>query len=182
MTLPSLLFWTTKTPVDNAYHPLVDGSPTTQTSSLSPWLPAVDPQAAIVDIAPFVAGAGGFAHLRQANDFGFTARASVFANAKTLTAMHRSVVVLAPVVLFCQASGIEYRNFVPRWSHERERRRDEGEVRGHVDVGMLVGAACWVIRMYGLRAGRAYWAPVDVMMGGALADLMHREYCKAHGL
>jgi len=182
MALQSLLFWTTKTPLDNAYHPLVNGSPTTQTSNLSPWLPAVDPQAAIVDIAPFVAGAGGLAHLRQANDFGFTARASVFANAKTLTAMHRSVVVLAPVVLFCQASGVEYRNFVPRWSHERERRRDEGEVRGHVDVGMLVGAACWVIRMYGLRAGRAYWAPVDVMMGGALADLMHREYCKAHGL
>ncbi|TKA80635.1 hypothetical protein B0A55_01861 [Friedmanniomyces simplex] len=182
MALQYLFFWTSKTPLDNAYHPLVNGSPTKQISNLPRWLQNLDPQAATVDIAPFVAGVGGLAHIRQANDFGFTARASVFANPKTLLAMHRTILYVTPVILLCQASGIEYRDFIPRWSHERERRRDEEEVRKHVDVGMLAGAACWVLRMYGLRWGRVYWAPMDVVMGGALADLLHREYVKAHGL
>ena len=83
--------------------------------------------------------------------------------------------------MLCQAAGFEYRNFIPRWSHDREKRRDEVEVRKHIDVGMGVGLASWVLRLYVLNAGRAYWAPLDIVMGGALTDLLHREYCKAHG-
>lgn len=55
------------------------------------------------------------------------------------------------------------------------------EVRKHVAVGMGVGAVCWVGRMYLFNLGRAYWAPLDVVFGGGITDLMHREYCKAHG-
>ncbi|KAK5708175.1 hypothetical protein LTR97_000715 [Elasticomyces elasticus] len=182
MALHSLFFWTSKTAEDNAYHPIVNGGPTKHIDNLPAWLKRIDIQAASVDVAPFVAGVGGLAHLRQANDFGFTARASIFQNPKTLLAMHRSVVYLTPVVLLCQAAGAEYRNFIPRWSHERERRRDEEEVRNHVDVGLYAGAACWFVRVYGLRWGRMYWSPIDIVMSGALADLLHREYVKAHGL
>ncbi|KAK3117350.1 hypothetical protein LTR53_001340, partial [Teratosphaeriaceae sp. CCFEE 6253] len=174
MALQYLFFWNTKTPEDNAYHPEVNGSSTITTANLPTWLKRIDPEAACVDIAPFVAGVGGLAHLRQANDFGFTARASIFSNPKTLLAMHRTVLYLTPVVLLCQATGIEYRNFVPRWSHERERRRDEEEVRGHVDFGLYAGTACWFVRMYGFRVGARYWAPIDIVMGGALSDLLHR--------
>lgn len=96
--------------------------------------------------------------------------------------MHRAVLLLTPLVLLCQAAGLEYRQLMPRWSHDRERRREEGEVRRHVDWGMGLGAVGWVVRMYVFKVGRRYWAPLDVVIGGALADLMHREYCKAHGL
>ena len=99
-----------------------------------------------------------------------------------MMAMHRTVLYLTPLILLLQAAGVEYRNFIPRWSHDREMRRDEEEVRKHVDTGMGIGAVSWVLRMYVFNAGRAYWAPLDVVMGGALADLMHREYVKAHGL
>lgn len=95
--------------------------------------------------------------------------------------MHRTTLVLVPLVLVCQAVGLEYRDYIPRWAHERERRRDEEEVRRHVDVGMAGGAVVWALRLYALRWGKAFWAPVDVVMGGALTDLAHREYIKAHG-
>jgi 1,4-dihydroxy-2-naphthoyl-CoA synthase len=129
-----------------------------------------------------IAGAGGLAHISQAKDFGFTAHASIFRNAKTLTAMHRTALVLVPVVLGCQVLGVEYRYVIPRWAHDRERRRDEEEVRRHVDVGMCFGAASWLVRLCGLKCGRAFWAPMDVIMFGALSDLMHREYYRAHNL
>ena len=140
-----------------------------------------DIEAAVVDVAPAVAGAGGFAHISQLNNLGWTAPASVFRNRTTMMAMQKTVLYLTPIVLLCQAAGLEYRSFIPRWSHDRERRRDEDEVRKHVDVGMGLGAVSWVLRMYVFNVGRLYWAPLDVVMGGALADLMHREYCKAHG-
>ncbi|KAK4541424.1 hypothetical protein LTR36_008025 [Oleoguttula mirabilis] len=184
MALSTLFFWNFKTPQDNQWHPYPGANPTTHIDNLNLplWTKRLDLQATCVDVAPFIAGVGGLAHIRQANNFGFEAHASVFRNPKTLGAMHRAVLVVAPVVLACQAAGFEYRTFIPRWCHDRERRRDEEEVRTHVDVGMYAGAALWFVRMYGFRAGRAYWAPIDVIMGGALADLMHREYCKAHGL
>ncbi|KAK5132615.1 hypothetical protein LTR08_008814 [Meristemomyces frigidus] len=182
MALHTLFFWTHKTPQDNEWRPAPGGSPTKFTVNLPQMIERLDPEAACVDVAPFVAGAGGLAHLRQLNQFGFEARASVFHNPKTLMAMHRTMLLLTPLVLVCQAAGVEYRNLVPRWCHDRERRREEEEVRMHVDVGMYAGAALWLARMYGLRKGRAYWSPIDVVMGGALTDLLHREYNKAHGL
>ncbi|KAK5108736.1 hypothetical protein LTR62_007883 [Meristemomyces frigidus] len=182
MALHSLFFWHTKQSLDNTWHPLVTNSPTTNPNNLPPFLKRVDIEATAVDASPFIAGAGALAHLRQANDFGFTARASVFRNPKTLRTLHRATLITVPVVLACQAAGVEYRYFIPRWSHERERRREDEEVRRHVAVGMVAGMACWVVRIYGLRKGRLYWAPVDVVLGGALADLLHREYGKAHGL
>jgi hypothetical protein len=180
--MDKLLFWNYKTAQDNAWHPFPGASPTIYLDNLPPWLKRQDLEAACVDIAPFVAGAGGVAHIRQLNQFGFEAHASVFRNPKTLTALHRSVIFVAPLVLGCQAVGIEYRDLIPRWASERERRRDEEEVRKHVDVGMYVGAALWFVRMYGLRWGRRYWAPIDIVIGGALTDLLHREYMRAHGL
>lgn len=120
--------------------------------------------------------------MRQLNSLGWTAPASVFRNVKTMTAMHRAVLYLTPLVLLCQAAGWDYRRFIPRWNHERERRRDEAEVRQQIDAGMGFGAGVWVVRMYFLSVAKAYWAPMDIVMGGALADLLHREYVKAHGL
>ncbi|KAK5122344.1 hypothetical protein LTR85_004255 [Meristemomyces frigidus] len=184
MALHALFFWTSKTPQDNEWHPFPGANPNRPAVPLN--LPnavqRLDIQATSVDVAPFIAGVGGLAHIRQANQFGLEAHASVFRNPKTLLAMHRTVLLVAPVVLVCQAAGLEYRSFIPRWCHDRERRRVEEEVRTHVDVGMYAGAALWFVRMYGFRVGRAYWAPIDVVMGGALTDLMHREYGKAHGL
>ena len=182
MALNYLFFWNLKSSSDNAWHPLPGANPIQYIDNLPTWIKRQDIEATAVDVAPFVVGVGALAHLRQLNDFGFTAHASVFRNAKTLMALHRSVLVFTPLVLACQATGLEYRYLVPRWAHEREMRRDEEQVRRHVDVGMYAGVACWAIRMYGLRLGTRYWAPLDVVLGGFLADLAHREYCKAHGL
>jgi hypothetical protein len=180
MNLSPLFFWTSKTEQDNAWHPIPGQNPTKYVSNLPTLIKRQDLEAACVDIAPFVAGVGALAYVRQLNDFGFTATANVFKNPKTLMAMHRTVLVVTPVVLLCQATGVEYRRFIPRWSQPRERMRDEEMVRKQVDFGMLAGVATWTLRIYGLRRGRAYWAPIDVVMGGALADVMHREYVRAH--
>ena len=138
--------------------------------------------AAIVDSAPFICGVGGFAHLRQLNSLGWTAPASIFHNTKTMGAMHGAALLLPAVILTCQAGGVEYRDFIPRWSHGRERRRDESEVREHVQVGTAIGLGIWAVRLFVFRAGRAYQNPLlEATMGGALADLMDREYRKAHG-
>lgn len=182
MVLQYLFFWNFKQPPDNAWHPIPGGNPNQTIDNLPTWLKRTDLQATCVDVAPFVTGAGGLAHLRQLNKFPLEAHASIFRNPLTLTALHRTTLLLTPFIFACQAAGLEYRYAIPRWCHDRERRRDEEEVRTHVDAGMYVGAASWFVRMYGLRWGRAYWAPIDVVMAGALSDLMHREYCKAHGL
>jgi len=68
---------------------------------------------------------------------------------------------------------------IPRWAHARERQRDEEEVRKHVDFGMAVGTAGYFLRM-AFGAGKRYWFPFDVIIGGAVADLLHREYLRAH--
>ncbi|CAD0101160.1 unnamed protein product [Aureobasidium mustum] len=181
MNLSFLFFWTTKTAEDNAWHPVPGQNPTKYVGNLPPLIKRQDLEAACVDIAPFVAGAGALAYIRQLNDFGFTASANVFQNPRTLMAMHRSTLIVTPVVLLCQAFGVEYRRFIPRWSQTRERGRDEEMVRQQVGFGMLAGVAIWTLRIYALRRGRTYWAPIDVVMGGALADVMHREYVRAHG-
>ncbi|KJX97258.1 hypothetical protein TI39_contig519g00004 [Zymoseptoria brevis] len=175
----NIFYWVGKTPVDNAWRPQPGQNPTKYFDRLPNAFHRMDLAAMVVDCAPFIAGAGGVAHLSQAMHFGFTAHASIFRNAKTLTAIHRTALVLAPLIFLCQASGFEYRRFIPRWAHERELRRDEEEVRKHVDVGMAIGGGLWTARLL-FRLGARYWAPVDVIMGGALADLLQREYLRAH--
>ncbi|KAM3415262.1 hypothetical protein BST61_g8792 [Cercospora zeina] len=137
-------------------------------------------EASLVDAAPFVAGVGGARHISQIFDFGFTAHASIFRNIKTMSAMHRSVAVLLPTMWTAQAAGIQYRFLIPRWCHERELRRDEDEVRKHINVGACFGGGIWAARMM-FKVGTRYWAPIDIVLGGALSDLLHREYQKAHG-
>lgn len=179
MALPSVFFWISKTQDDNQWRPQPGHNPTTY-PNLPLALQRADLQAMVVDCAPFIAGAGGLAHISQINDFGFTAPASIFRNIKTMTAMHRTTFLLSPLILGFQAAGLDYRIYIPRWSHPRELRRDEEEVRKHIDVGMGIGSISWILRMT-FRFGARYWAPIDIVMGGALADLLHREYCKAHG-
>ena len=182
MSFDQLLFWKHKTPSDNAWHPEPGENPSIYPNNLPPWMKRMDIEAATVDTGPWIAGAGGFAHLRQLNDLGWTAPASIFRNKTTMMAMHRTVLYLTPMILLCQAAEIDYRNYIPRWAHDREKRRDEAEVRQQVNAGMGIGLLIWTTRMYVLNVGRAYWAPLDIIMGGALADLAHREYVKAHGM
>ena len=180
MVLEYLFFWNYKTNADNSWRPEPGQNPTQYIDNLPATLKRTDLEATAVDVAPIVVGAGGFAHLLQLPHFGFTSPMSIFRNVRTMTAMHRTVLFVTPVVLACQAAGIEYRYFIPRWSHERELRRDEEEVRQHVDVGMAIGSMSWASRMV-FRIGARYWAPIDIILGGALADLMDREDRKAHG-
>ena len=182
MKLDDLFFWKHKQSSDNDWHPQSGQNPVTYIDNLPQWTKRTDIEATVVDTAPFIAGAGGVAHMRQLNNLGWTVPASVFRNRSTMMAMHRTVLFLTPLVLLCQAVRIEYRDFIPRWSHDRERRREESDVRQQVDAGMGIGAVSWFLRLYVFKVGRMYWAPLDIVMGGALADLMHREYIKAHGL
>lgn len=191
MSLSTIFFWQHKTPLDNAWHPLLSPipSPTGETRHSKPSL---DLAALSVDSAPFIAGAGAVAHLRQWKDFGFTAHASIFRNPRTLQAMYVATWISFAVIGCAQAIGAEYRYLIPRWSQERERRRDEAQVRQHVDFGMMFGGAVTALRLgvNRVRQGRVSLgsrglialAPIEVVMGGALADLMHREYGRAHNL
>lgn len=176
-------FWNYKNNVDNLWHPIPGGNPIKALTKLPPWTSRIDPEAAVVDVAPFVFGAGALAHLSQLNDLGWTAQANIFKNPKTLGAVHRTTLVLVPLILTLQAVGAEYRQFIPRWAHERERGRDEGQVRNHVEAGMALGALGYVGRLTILSnpMGRRFWVPVEIVLGGGLADLMHREFVKAHG-
>lgn len=173
-----IFFWNLKKPSDNDWHPRV-GQDSRNIEPLPGPLQRTDFEAAIVDAAPFVAGIGALRHASQMFHFGFTARANVFHNPKTMAAMHRSVLVFVPVVLFLQGAGVEYRTFIPRWQNDRERMRDEEEVRQHVDAGAYLGGVSWVARI-ALRVGLRYWAPIDVVLGGALSDVLHREYNRTH--
>lgn len=179
--LQYLFFWNLKSPQDNHWRPQPGQNPLTYLDNLPQFLKRTDLEATIVDTAPFIAGAGSLAHLSQLQNFGFTSHWSIFSNPKTLMTMHRTTLLVAPMIFVCQALGWEYRYAIPRWCHERELRREEEEVRQHVDVGMGLGAAVWFSRL-AFKFGPRYWAPIDIVMGGALADLMHREYMKAHGL
>lgn len=177
---PQLLsYWNLKTPIDNDWHPQVGKCPTRYTKNLPPILQRTDIEATLVDVAPFITSVGAFRHASQLFDFGFTVSANVFKNVKTMTALHHSTLLAIPLVLSLQAAGVEYRNLIPRWSTERERYRQEDEVRRHVNVGAYLGALSWVVRMF-TRIGMRYWAPIDVVLGGAGADVLHREYMRTH--
>lgn len=180
MALSYVFFWNFKAPEDNLWHPIPGHGTAIYPATFPGFLRRVDLEAAVVDVAPFVAGAGGIAHLRQLNDFGLTARASIFANKLTMSALHRSAMYLTPLVLGLQAAGVEYRYCIPRWAHDREKRRDEEEVRKHVNTGLALGALSSITRSVFKIGPR--WSLLDVVMGGALADLLFREYWKAHGL
>lgn len=179
MPLQSLSFWTTKTPSANAWHPQIGQCPTQYTRNLPPILQRTDAEATLVDAAPFIASVGAFRHASQLFNFGFTVSANVFKNIRTLTALHNSTLLFIPVILSLQAAGIEYRNFIPRWTTAAESTRDEEEVRRHVDVGAYLGGMAWAARMI-MRLGVRYWAPIDVVLGGAGADVLHREYVRTH--
>lgn len=176
-------YWNFKAAPDNLWHPIPGANPTKTLTNLPLWTTRIDPEAAIVDTAPFVFGAGALAHLSQLNDLGWTAQANIFRNPRTLGAVHRTSLVLVPLVLALQAAGVQYRYAIPRWAHERERGRDEAQVRNHVEVGMGLGALAYVARLTVLAnpLGRRFWVPMEVVLGGGLADLMHREFVKAHG-
>lgn len=184
MTTPPLsayfFYWNLKTPVDNTWHPLPGHGSTRYLTFLPAWTSRLDLSATAVDAAPFVAGAGGLAHLSQLTSLGWTAPASIFRNATTMAALHRTAMFLPPVILGCQAVGLEYRYLIPRWAHERERARDEDQARTHVETGMLVGGAVMVGRSLAGLGPR--WSLLDVVLGGAVADLALREYYKAHGV
>lgn len=170
-----------KAPNDNAWHPQIGQCPTQYTKNLPLLLQRTDVEATLVDAAPYIASVSALRHASQAFDFGFTVSANVFKNVKTLNALHTSTLIFIPLVLSFQAAGIQYRNLIPRWSTDRERYRDEEEVRRHVDVGAYLGVMTWVVRMI-MRVGVRYWAPIDVVLGGAGADVLHREYFRTHGL
>lgn len=179
MPLQTLSYWTFKTPTDNNWHPQPGQCPTRYTKNLPLVLQRTDIEATLVDTAPFIASFGALRHASQLFDFGFTVSANVFKNAKTMTMLHNSTLVAIPVVLSLQAAGVDYRNLIPRWSTARERQRQEDEVRRHIDVGAYLGALSWVVRMF-MRVGVRYWAPIDVVLGGAGADVLHREYMRTH--
>ncbi|UPX12237.1 uncharacterized protein EKO05_0002794 [Ascochyta rabiei] len=173
------LFWNFKKPGDNDWHPRVGQGAARNVDTLPGFLQRTDLTATLVDAAPFVAGVGAFRHASQMFDFGFTAHANVFRNPKTMNSMHRSVVFFVPLTLVLQGAGVEYRTLIPRWCHERERQRNEDEVRQHVDAGAYLGSLSWVVRM-AFKVGVRYWAPIDVVLGGALSDVLHREYNRTH--
>lgn len=181
--LQYFFFWNYKQSTDNLWHPVPGGNPTKTVTNLPPWTSRLDPEATIVDAAPLVFGAGALAHLSQLNDLGWTAQANIFKNPRTLAAVHRTTLFLIPAILTLQAADVSYRYFIPRWAHDRERGRDEEQVRKHVEAGMALGVLGYVARMTVLAnpLGRRFWAPAEVVLGGGLADLMHREFVKAHG-
>lgn len=174
-----LEFWDTKTQSANAWHPQVGQCPTQYTKNLPSILQRADVEATLVDAAPYIASVGALRHASQLFNFGFTVSANVFRNARTLTALHASTLLFVPMILSFQAAGIEYRNFIPRRRTAAESTRDEEEVRRHVDVGAYLGGMAWVARMI-MRVGVRYWAPIEVVLGGAGADVLHREYVRTH--
>jgi len=182
MKLDGLYFWQHKRPQDNAWRPLPAANPIKH-PTLPLWAQRIDVEAATPDVAPFIAGAGSLAYLRQLPHLGWTAPVNPFMNHMTMSSMHRTTLFVTPLVLFLQVAGKDYRQFIPRWNNDRERRRDEVEARQHVDAGMAMGLGVWTLRMFVFGgAGRKYWAPMDVILGGALTDLLHREHRKAHGM
>nr|OQO28917.1 hypothetical protein B0A51_03937 [Rachicladosporium sp. CCFEE 5018] len=175
-------FWNFKSPPDNLWHPLPFTPQTpsryTPTNQLPHWLLRCDPAATVVDAFPIVTFLTFLRHASQLTNLGLGAPWSPFSNPATLRTAHRSSLIAVPVILGLQAVGADYRYAIPRWAGERERRRDEGQARRHVEVGMLVGGLIGVTRAIFKRGPR--WAIVDVVIGGGVADLALREYYKAH--
>lgn len=175
-----LFWWNLKTPNDNLWHPYPGASPTKHLTTAPAWTSRLDLPATAVDAAPFVVTAGAIAYIRQYSSLGWTVPASPFANKRTVNALHRTALLAVPAILLAQAAGVDYRYAIPRWSHERERARDEEQARSHVETGMFVGGAIMVARSLASMGPR--WSLMDLVLGGAVADLALREYYKAHGI
>lgn len=175
-----LFWWNLKTPTDNFWHPYPGASPTKHLTTAPAWTSRLDLPATAVDAAPFVVTAGAIAYIRQYSSLGWTVPASPFANKRTMAALHRSALIAVPAILIAQAAGVEYRYAIPRWSHDRERARDEEQARSHVETGMYVGGAIMLARSLASMGPR--WSLMDLVLGGAVADLALREYYKAHGI
>lgn len=175
-----LFYWNLKTPSDNHWHPYPGASATKHLTTAPAWTSRLDLPATSVDAAPFVLAASTLAYFRQLPSLGWTAHANPFQNKPTMLAAHRSALLAVPAILLAQAAGVEYRYAIPRWSHERERRRDEEQARSHVETGMFLGGGVMVARSLAGLGPR--WTLVDLVLGGALADLALREYFKAHGI
>lgn len=169
------MYWQHKKPSDNAWHPI--SSPTT--SPLVPtWLRGFDSQALVVDAAPFVVATGAAVHLSQINRFGFTAYASPFRNPRTIAATHAAATFWVTVVTGLQLGGVNYRQYIPRWAGSFEPLRDETAVRQHIRFGMNVG---FVVLLARFHFGKGpIPSMMDVVIGGATADLLMREYFRAH--
>lgn len=183
MSWDVLLFWRSKQASDNEWRPRPGHNPIVSTGQAPAWLKRMDFDAACVDAGPFIAGVGGFTHMVQLNQLGWTVPASIFRNTRTMTAMYRAAIRVPALFLVCQAAQVDYRSYIPRWCHDRERRRDELDVRQHVQAGEVIGLGIYFIRMLASNATRPYWSPLlEVVMAGALSDLLNREYWKAHGL
>lgn len=178
--MAALMYWNNKTSIDNNWHPRPGQDPKKDVRQLPRWLDKIDLAATAVDAAPFVTAAGFIAYVRQYNRLGWTVPASVFRNPKTLAAFHLTAMYVTPIVCLLQATDVQYRNVIPRWASERELRRDETTVRDHVNTGMLIGAVSTALRTF-YKLGPRY-SLVDIIFGGALADLLHREYLRAHNL
>lgn len=175
-----LFWWNLKTPNDNLWHPYPGASPSKHVTTAPDWTSRLDLPATAVDAAPFMVGAGAITYLRQYSSLGWTVPANPFVNPRTMTAMHRSAMIAVPAILLAQAAGVEYRYAIPRWSHERERARDEEQARNHVETGMFVGGVVMVGRSLAKMGPR--WSLMDLVLGGAIADLALREYYKAHDI
>lgn len=175
-----LFYWNLKTSSDNTWHPFPGAGSTKYLTTLPLWTRRLDLPATTIDAFPFVVGAGSLAYISQYNSLGWTVPASIFRNPATMAALHRSAMLLPPVILACQAAGLEYRYLIPRWANEREKARDEDQARSHVETGMLIGGAVMVGRSLAGLGPR--WSLLDVVLGGGIADLALREYYKAHGI
>ena len=111
MKLEDALFWRYKTSLDNDWRPTLSKDETEAAAkrlATPSFTNNLDVEALIIDVAPFVCGAGGLAHISQLNQLGWTVPASIFRNTRTMTAMYRTGIILPAIVLSCQAAGIEY--------------------------------------------------------------------------
>lgn len=181
------MYWHQKRPEDNLWHPIPRGrsvlgvgDETSSQASSSDWLQRLDLAALTVDAGPLVLGAGALRYIVQAPQFGFTATANVFKNKPTIQATHRTAQMVVPLFAGLQIAGIDYRYYLPRWASDRDHRMDEDEVRGHVDQGMILGLGTSFIRSV-MRFGPR-WSIMDAVIGGYIADVLLREYFRAHNL
>lgn len=182
-----LMFWNHKKPEDNLWHPIPGARKIPHHAPRwlqNPWMRRLDFEALAVDVTPYVLGAGTITHVSQVNQFGFTAHASVFKNPRTLSAMHTTANYAGLLVTILQLGQYNYRQLIPRWASERERRRDEEQARSHVLTGMIIGAGIGSARaVYTFRTrGYLSLSLLEVVLGGGLADILLREYYRAHNL
>lgn len=176
MALDSLLYWKHKQPLDNQWRPAPGQDLARHRDTLPTVVQRMDVPAMVVDAAPIVAVIGAATHISQLRSLGSAASANWSTYINTMVAVNRAAATVPALLLLCQATGLNYRAYLPRWANERERERDEGSVREHIRLGMQTGTALWLTRLVcGLGAKRLS-APVDVLAFGALGDVMQRNF------